>query len=50
MLVCISKFYKSPENYNNEREIKGMNGRNLLSRPRIHEKEAIKCVVVRTQN
>ena len=50
MLVCISKSYKSSENYNNEMEIKKMNGRNLSSRPRIHEKETIKCSVVRTQN
>jgi len=50
MLVCISKPYRSPENYNNEMEIKEVNGRNLLSRPRVHEKETIKCIVVRTQN
>jgi hypothetical protein len=50
VLVCTSKFYKSLENYNNEIEIKETNGRNLLSRPRVHEKEAIKCVIVRTQN
>lgn len=50
MLVCIFKCYKSLENYNDEKEIKGMNRRNLLSRPRIYEKKIIQCFIVRTKN
>jgi len=41
VFVYTSKYYISLENYNNEIEIKGMNGGNLLLRPRIHEKKAI---------
>jgi len=50
MFVCISKCYKSLENYNNEKEIKDINGRNLLLRLRIHEKRIIQCFLDRTQN
>ena len=50
MLVCISKCYKPLENYNGEIEVKGMNGRNLSSRPRIHEKKTIQCIIDRTKN
>lgn len=45
MLVCTSKYYRSLENHNDEKKIKDTNGRNLLLRPRIHEKKIIQCFV-----
>jgi len=50
MLVCIFKCYRPLENYYDEKEVKGMNGRNLSLRPRILEKRTIQCFVDRTKN
>jgi hypothetical protein len=38
------------ENYNGEKEVKDMNGRNLLLRPRFLEKGIIQCFFNRTKN
>ncbi len=50
MLVCTSKHHSSVENHNDEKQSKDANGRNLSSRPRIHEKKTMQCFVNRTKN
>ena len=50
MLVCTSKYYRPLENYNNEIEVKGTNGRDLPLRPRFYEKKTIQCFIDRTKN
>ena len=45
MLVCMSKKHKSPENHNDEKGIKALNGSNLPARPGAHEKKVLKDFV-----